>query len=538
MLTSDNELLARYVHRGDEASFEELIRRHASMVLLVSRNLLWRREDAEDVFQAVFALLSTKGPKLLNHQSLGGWLHVVAMRKSLQLRRQIARSREVEMLDEPVKPLEPWQAIAESRDRELLHREIARLPSRYREVIVLYHFEGKSRSQIAQTLDSTTSAVKAILARARQTLRQRLVHQGIGASIVIASCAIGSEGKVSASETLIQSTVDYCHGRSPAVEVGNGPHVVDSLITKDISMAFGILKNASIAATCAATVCLVSIAAIAGGFPQDAADGEQPNDNFLVVRAEAEEVEGGEEEGKAVVIGRIADNAERPKPPVPPEAPARVQVFNAGAAQAVAVEVQAIDPLRAPEAPAVPEAQWVPEFAVRSPAGQALNLMKVTSNGERIRYKKLTQKTVHREQEYTVMIRGKKGDVVQVKPEVRRRMIPVKQVKEEDALFPTDQEFENVAGDKLAHDDVVKQIGDKPTTMIILAKQQELPEDYLDILKPNVIVLRTDNPSHFAGQHQHAVVLSGPIQGGGARINGPVEVEEFAPAIDDKPDRP
>ena len=133
MLFADDELLGLYVHNDDRVALEQLIRRHSKMVMGVCRSLLWQQADAEDAFQAVFLLLSKKAPKLLKHNSLGGWLHESAVRISLKHRGRIIRKREVAMSEEPIgKASEPWQTIAKSRDKELLNLEISRLPIRYR----------------------------------------------------------------------------------------------------------------------------------------------------------------------------------------------------------------------------------------------------------------------------------------------------------------------------------------------------------------------------------------------------------------------
>ena len=133
MLVADDELLGLYVHNDDPDALEQLIRRHSKMVMGVCRSLLWQQADAEDAFQAVFLLLSKKAPKLLKHNSLGGWLHEAAVRISLKHRGRIIRKREVAMSEEPIgKASEPWQTIAKSRDKELLNLEISRLPIRYR----------------------------------------------------------------------------------------------------------------------------------------------------------------------------------------------------------------------------------------------------------------------------------------------------------------------------------------------------------------------------------------------------------------------
>ena len=186
-MVSDNELLGLYLVNNDQSAFESLVKRHAPMVMHVCRSFLWNPEDCDDAFQLVFALLSRKGKTLQKHSSIGGWLHKTSVNVSLTKRRSISRKREVTMDREPGSSnLEPWELIANAQQCEKLHLEVSRLPRKYQDVIVLCHFDNLNRSDAADILDTTESAVKATLARARKMLRQRLLQQGIGLSSVLA----------------------------------------------------------------------------------------------------------------------------------------------------------------------------------------------------------------------------------------------------------------------------------------------------------------------------------------------------------------
>src|SRR5436309_12675748 len=88
---SDRELLERFVGARDEAAFIVLIERHGPMVLGVCRRALPNAHDAEDACQATFLVLARKAASVRKQSSLGNWLHGVARRVAVKLKRDHAR---------------------------------------------------------------------------------------------------------------------------------------------------------------------------------------------------------------------------------------------------------------------------------------------------------------------------------------------------------------------------------------------------------------------------------------------------------------
>ena len=173
---TDGQLLEAYAASRDGAAFAELVRRHGPMVWGVCRRLLASREDAEDAFQATFLVLVRKPESVRPAESVGNWLHGVAVRAAQKAAKAVFRRRErqVESLPEP-------ETVAEGIWHDLipvLDQEIARLPEKYRLLVVLCDLEGNTRREAATRLGWPEGTVAGRLARAREALARRMARHG------------------------------------------------------------------------------------------------------------------------------------------------------------------------------------------------------------------------------------------------------------------------------------------------------------------------------------------------------------------------
>ena len=69
----DSELAAAAA-AGEAAAFEEIVRRHAGLVLGLGRRLLGSRADAEDLLQDVFLRIHRGLPGFRGEASLSTWI--------------------------------------------------------------------------------------------------------------------------------------------------------------------------------------------------------------------------------------------------------------------------------------------------------------------------------------------------------------------------------------------------------------------------------------------------------------------------------
>jgi RNA polymerase sigma factor (sigma-70 family) len=201
---SDGSLLRLFVAGRDEAAFEAIVRRHASMIMGVCQRVLANPSDVEDAFQATFLILVRKAGTLAEPDLLANWLYGVAYRTARTARGAARRRRAKEQ------QVMPRQAPLNSSNLQdllpILDEELNRLPAKYRAPFVLCDLEQKSRKEAGQALGLMEGTLASRLARARSMLANRLSRRGVTLSVATLTVAMG-EATEAASPTLLQETI-------------------------------------------------------------------------------------------------------------------------------------------------------------------------------------------------------------------------------------------------------------------------------------------------------------------------------------------
>lgn len=205
----DAQLLDRFASRRDEAAeiaFAALVERHGPMVLRVCREVLRDPHEAQDAFQATFLILARKSASIRRRDSLGPWLHGVALRVSACARSALARRRTHEQRRAEI----TTPSLGHSDGGEegaMLHEEIGRLPEKYRTPVVLCYLEGLTHDQAAQKLQWPVGTVRSRLSGARERLRSRLVRRGVAPSAMFLQRSMSrDEASAAVPASLVDST--------------------------------------------------------------------------------------------------------------------------------------------------------------------------------------------------------------------------------------------------------------------------------------------------------------------------------------------
>ncbi len=237
---TDAELLARFTTgQGDQAAFAALVDRHGPMVLGVCRRVVGDRHAADDAFQAVFLVLARRARAvwLAADDSLGPWLYGVSLRVARRARAAVVRHlRMTKSLDglEAIDESPPFDPCEQSDLKAALDAEIARLPVRYRSVVMLCYLEGLSRQQAARRLRCPVGTVECRLHRARLRLRSGLIRRGLAPAAGVLAGMLEQTVRADVPLDLLRRSVDSVARipagnavirAAPAVETLVGSHL-------------------------------------------------------------------------------------------------------------------------------------------------------------------------------------------------------------------------------------------------------------------------------------------------------------------------
>lgn len=167
-------VLSRYLLTGDESAVEQVVEATRRRLLGIARRIAGP-DDAEDAVQTAYlSLIRRRGAPL--DAPVVPWLVTAVVRNAYRrravTRRFAALADRLAMVPDEAPPA-PAPEHAEALDR--LRCAVHRLPSRYRDVVVLHDLHGLSTGQVAGLLDLSEAGVRTRLHRARALVRARVV---------------------------------------------------------------------------------------------------------------------------------------------------------------------------------------------------------------------------------------------------------------------------------------------------------------------------------------------------------------------------
>ncbi|MEI6257676.1 MAG: RNA polymerase sigma factor [Planctomycetota bacterium] len=172
---SDEQLIAQAVREGsDGAAFTAVMERYREKVWRVCWRLMGSEHDAEDAAQEVFVRLFFERGKFAGRSTYSTWLHGVAIRTCLMLRRSRSRRRRREDSDDEerieshadAKPQGTAAVDATHDIRKLLEC----LDEEDRALVLMRFAENHDYEQLAEMFGTSAGACRMRISRIREKL--------------------------------------------------------------------------------------------------------------------------------------------------------------------------------------------------------------------------------------------------------------------------------------------------------------------------------------------------------------------------------
>ena len=174
------------VREGDDTSFALLLERHRGPVVHFMYRMVQNQAVSEELAQEVFLRVYRSRETYEPTAKFTTWLFRIATHVALNSIRDRKKEKGHESLDEDLldgmerqvadrQPTVEQEMVHEVKLREV-RQAIEALPAKQRAAVLMHKYEGLDYTQIAGVLSCSESAIKSLLFRAYEALRDRLAH--------------------------------------------------------------------------------------------------------------------------------------------------------------------------------------------------------------------------------------------------------------------------------------------------------------------------------------------------------------------------
>jgi RNA polymerase sigma factor (sigma-70 family) len=182
----NDERLAARCRNGDVEAFRELYETHKATLYSYAYRFHGNTQDAEDSLQEAFLVAFRKIGSYRGEARLATWLFRIVSNTCISRTRARRNTEEVrDFSDEYYHPMQ-HHVIGDVALFDILEEEIARLPDMQRAVFLLCANKEFHHEEVASILSISVGTSKSYYHRAKEQLKNRLLHRGINLSEVSA----------------------------------------------------------------------------------------------------------------------------------------------------------------------------------------------------------------------------------------------------------------------------------------------------------------------------------------------------------------
>ncbi len=171
--------------QGDKLAFGELLDKYKKPVINIIYRLIQDRAEADDLAQEVFIRVYNSEKSYRPTAKFSTWIYAITRNICLN---ELRKRKRLVSLDETISTEDgelkrefadfhassPYEEASKQELQELVKEAIESLPINQRMVVILRRYEQLSYEDIAKTMSCSVSAVKSLLNRAKESLKEKL----------------------------------------------------------------------------------------------------------------------------------------------------------------------------------------------------------------------------------------------------------------------------------------------------------------------------------------------------------------------------
>ncbi len=185
----DRILVDRF-RAGDQSAFDEMVRRYWDRIYAMVSQLLRNQQDAEEVTQDAFIRAHRGLTNFRGDSSFSTWLYQIATNlarnrywywwrrkrdKSLSFDAPVSGESDTTLAEViPAEVVTPEDATVTQEFVDRVATGMEQLSEKHREILILRNVQNLAYEEIAEILGISVGTVKSRIARARESLREKL----------------------------------------------------------------------------------------------------------------------------------------------------------------------------------------------------------------------------------------------------------------------------------------------------------------------------------------------------------------------------
>ena len=176
----DDRMLIEKVSEGDLPAGRLLVEKYKNLVWHIIISMIGHNDDCEDLFQDVIYRVLKGCKKFRGDARLSTWIGSITHHVCVDYLRKRKKEFEFRNSDDAYQMVLStstdltWASIEKNNLNKVVLETIAKLPATYRTVILLYHLDECSYSEIAEITGMPDGTVKSYINRGRNLLREAL----------------------------------------------------------------------------------------------------------------------------------------------------------------------------------------------------------------------------------------------------------------------------------------------------------------------------------------------------------------------------